>query len=224
MTMRSPGRKVKEMEVIRLEQDPDYKKILELAFGEMIPFVLMQIRRKSFISLFYAGINLGLFIYFLYVLISGLTTGEMKWSQIFRQSIGGIIAGSFLIVPIHELIHGFAYKVLGAKKIHFGADMQQFIFYVTVDRYPVSRRQLYFLAMLPFALINLTAVLILFLWVPQYFLFISLLLLSHNIMCIGDFAVANYVFLVPGKVYSYDVVSEKKSYFFRKEVPADQGD
>jgi len=224
MTMRTPGRRAKERDVIHFEQNKDYKKILELEFGEMIPFVLAQIKRKSMISLFYAGINLGLLICFLYALISGVTTGVTIWSRIFGQSIGGIIAGSFLIVPLHELIHGFAYKLLGARKIYFGADMQQFIFYVTVDRYPVSRRQLYFLAMLPFALINLAAVLILLLWAPQHSLFIFLLLLSHNIMCIGDFAVVNYVYHVPGNVYSYDVVSEKKSYFFSREVCVDQGD
>lgn len=221
MTNRIRESRFKRMDATRLEQDPDYEKILELDFGEMIPFVLTHIKKKSIVSFLYAGANLGLFVYILYFLIKGLTVGDITWSLIFRQSITGIFAGSFLIIPVHELIHGLAYRILGARKIRFGADMQQLIFYVTVDRYPVSRRELYLLAMLPFLVINLAAMLVLFLWAPHLILFVSFLLLSHNVMCIGDFAVINYVYHIPGKVYSYDVVSEKKSYFFNQKVRGD---
>ena len=218
MTNRFQERRFKRMDITHLEQDPGYKKVLELDFGEMIPFVLTHIKKKSIVSFLYAAANLGLFVYLMYFLIKGLTDGDITWSLVFRQSITGIFAGSFLIIPFHELIHGLAYKIFGAKKIQFGADMQQFIFYVTVDRYPVSRWQLYLLAMLPFVFINLTAILVLLLWFPQLTLFVGFLLLSHNLMCIGDFAVVNYVYHIPGKVYSYDVVSERKSYFFSQEV------
>ncbi|MGW8316267.1 MAG: DUF3267 domain-containing protein [Bacteroidales bacterium] len=223
MTKRISGERVKVLDADKLERDPHFKKILELDFGDMVPFVFSEIKRRSIISLLYAGVNLGLFILFLYTVINGLTAGVIIWSQVFRQSLAGIFAGSFLIIPIHEMIHGLAYRLLGARKIQFGADMQQFIFYVTVDRYPVSRGQLYLLAMFPFVLINLAAILILLVWAPHYLLLISLLLLSHNIMCIGDFAIVNYVHHIPGKVYSFDVVSEKKSYFFRREDPGGTG-
>lgn len=221
MRKRISGERVKAMDADKLEQDPDFKKILELDFGDMVPFVFSEIKRRSIISLLYAGVNLGFFILFLYTVVNGLTAGSITWSQVFRQSVTGILAGSFLIIPFHEMIHGLAYRILGARKIQFGADMQQFIFYVTVDRYPVSRRQLYLLAMFPFVLINLAAILILLVWAPNYLLLISLLLLSHNIMCIGDFAVVNYVHHISGKVYSFDVVSEKKSYFFVQEAQGD---
>ena len=219
MTTRIPKRKLKRMEASQLENNPGYRRVLELDFGEMIPFVLTHIRKRSIISYFYAAVNLGLFTMLLYSLIRGLAMDRLTWSQVFKQSITGILAGSFLIIPVHELIHGIAYKILGAKKIHFGADMKQFIFFVTVDRYPVSGNQLYLLAMLPFLLINLVAAVFLFLWMPQLYLFFSFLLLSHNIMCIGDFAVVNYVYHLPGKVYSFDNVEEKKSYFFIREEP-----
>jgi hypothetical protein len=109
-----------------------------------------------------------------------------------------------------------AYRILGARKIRFGADMQQLIFYVTADRYPVSGNELFFLALLPFVAINLMSVLIFILVFPQWILFGSFLLLSHNIMCIGDFAIVNYVYHIPGKVYTFDRMDERKSYFFVK--------
>lgn len=218
MTIKFQESRFKRMDTIRLEQDPAYKKVLELDFGEMIPFVLTHIKKRSIVSFLYAAANLGLFGYLIFFLIKGLTVGDITWSLTFRQTITGIFAGSVLIIPIHELIHGLAYKILGARKIQFGADMQQFIFYVTVDRYPVDRWQLYLLAMLPFVLINLAAILILILLAPQLTLFFSFLLLSHNLMCIGDFAVVNYVYHIPGKIYSYDVVAERKSYFYNQNV------
>lgn len=205
-----------------LEDSSRFEKILELNFNEMIPFVIKQIKRRSTVSLAYFVINAGVLLFIFYYAGRGLTgTGlqesDLTWPKVLRQSIAGIFTGSFLIIPFHELIHGLAYRLLGAKKIRFGADMQQLIFYVTVDRYPVSRNQLYFLAMLPFAVINAMAITAVTCWVPELSLFILFLLLSHNVMCIGDFAMVNYARHVRGKVYTFDNVPEKTSYFFRRK-------
>jgi hypothetical protein len=199
----------------QLRHDPHFRQILELDFGEMIPFVVSNIRRRSFISLFYAGINIGLLLYIVIFIAKGLLTDQHTWSMVLKQSIPGIFAGSILIIPIHELLHGLAYRILGARKIHFGADMQQMLFYVTADRYPVSGKELYFLALLPFGVINLLVCLLL-LWLPQTILFWSFTLLCHNIMCIGDYAIVNYVIQYKRRVYSFDMVNEKKSYFFEE--------
>jgi hypothetical protein len=203
-------------EADKLHQDPRFTQILELEFGEMIPFVLTNIKRRSFISVFYAGINIGLLIYILFYTVGGLLGDEITWPSVIKQSLAGIFAGSFLIIPVHELLHGLAYRILGARKIHFGADMNQLIFYVTADRYTVSGSELYFLAMLPFAIINFFTALLIILWLPQSMLFGSFLLLSHNIMCIGDFAIVNYVRQYNSRVFTFDLVKERKSYFFRE--------
>lgn len=199
----------------RIRNDPRFRQILELHFGEMLPFVLSNIRKRSIISMLYAGLNVALLGFILVYLVEGMPAELISWGMLLKQGIAGIFAGSLLIIPVHELIHGLAYKILGAKKIHFGADPEQMIFYVTADRYPVSGKEIYFLAMLPFLLINLSAILVITLWFSHLTLFVSFLLLSHNIMCIGDFAISNYVFLTNTRVYSFDVVSEKKSYFFQ---------
>ena len=218
MTKRPLYRRPNRPDSDQLRADPQFKQILELDFTEMIPFVLTHIKRRSFISLFYAITNIALLLFIVILVIHGLLSDQYTWSMVIKQSLPGIFAGSFLIIPIHELFHGIAYRVLGARKIQFGADMQQLLFYVTADRYPVSGTELYFLAMLPFAAINLMAILIFILWLPQFILFGSFMLLCHNIMCIGDYAIVNYVSQHKGKVYSYDIVKEGKSYFFEKTV------
>lgn len=201
-----------------LQTDRSFTKILELDFSNMIPFVISNIRKGGMIPLFYMTVNaLSLFfivIYGIWMARSGLSGG----GRIFWQIGSGVLAGSLLIIPPHELLHGLAYRILGARKIKFGADMQQFIFYVTADRFPITKGELALLAMTPFVLINLVILVVTIYWMPQILLFSASLLLSHNIMCIGDFAILGYAFSLKSKLYTYDDIEKKKSYFYVKEA------
>ncbi len=203
-------------EVNTLQHDPAYSLILELDFNNMIPFVLSNIQRRSFFSFFYAFVNLGLLSLTLYIIILGLMESQQSWLMIIKQSMIGIFAGSILVIPLHELLHGVAYRILGARNIKYGADMQQLIFFVTADRYTVSGLELQFLAMTPFTVINIVTGIVSLIWFPHLKLLSAIFLLSHNIMCIGDFALANYVVLKKTKVFTYDEPENKKSYFYAK--------
>ena len=88
---------------------------------------------------------------------------------------------------------------------------------MTADRFPISRGELGFLAMTPFVLINLGVFIPTLFWIPRILLFSTSLLLSHNIMCIGDFAMFSYALGQNGKLYTYDDIGKKKSYFYVKE-------
>lgn len=199
-----------------LENDPGYRLVKELDFNDMIPFVLTNIRRRSIISTLFAMVNLGMMVFIVWYLITGLIGSQITWQAVIRQSLMGIFSGSVLVVPLHEILHGLAYWVLGAKKVKFGVDFQQFIFFVTADRYPVSKRELCFLAMTPFLLINLAAGVLSIALLPHLALFIAFMLLSHNVMCIGDFALVNFVLPLKGRIFSFDKPENKKSYFYEE--------
>jgi hypothetical protein len=200
-----------------LEKDPAYTKVHELEFSEMIPFVLSNIRKRGIIPLLYLGINL-IFLFLIIIIIVGGVRLELltAWSIIW-QLFGGFLAGSILVIVPHELLHGLAYWLLGARKIQFGADLQQFIFYVTAHRFTISKGELAFLAMTPFVLINLALITLTLIWAREYMLFSATLLFCHNIMCIGDFAILNYAFTHRGELYTYDDTLNKKSFFFTRE-------
>ena len=202
-------------DVEQLQNEGLYTQILELNFDDMIPFVLSTIRKKGLMSWLYAAVNViglsGIGIYSIW----GFCTGWINWSGFIIQLILGIFAGSLIIIPFHELLHGLAYKILGAKKIQFGANLQQFFFYVTANRFPVNRKELYFLAMLPFITVNTVLLMVVIFWMPQYTILLGFLLFSHNLMCIGDFAMANYVSNENEEVFTYDETEEKKSYFYK---------
>lgn len=200
----------------KMRSDSGFRMVYELGFDEMIPFVFSQIRKKGIMSWLYFASVAGLMVFVAFQVIEALSGNVLSGRQVIWQSIAGIFSGSFLVIPVHELIHGMAYRMLGARKIIFGADLQQFIFYVTADRYPVSGKSIVFLAMLPFVLINLATFLVVFMLFPSHTVFAGVLLLSHNIMCIGDFAISNYVVRSPRALYSFDIPEEKKSYFYEK--------
>ena len=71
--------------------------------------------------------------------------------------------------------------------------------------------------MIPFVFINLTIISLTTVWASHLTLFSASLLLSHNIMCIGDFAIINYAFNQKGELFTYDDIEKKKSYFFERQ-------
>lgn len=199
-----------------LNNDDSYQKIMELSFDEMIPFVMSNIRKPGLFSRIYLVLNILTLIALVYWMVNGFLEGWLVWTTLIKQFVVGVFAGSFLVIPIHELFHGLAYKILGAKKIKFGADLQQLIFYVTADRFPVASKELYFLALLPFAAINMVILTVAIIWVPQLIFLLGFFLFAHNIMCIGDFAIVNFAHKETGNVYSYDEIELKKSFFYKR--------
>ena len=198
------------------QSDPAYLLVYKLGFQDMVPFVLQQIKRKGLYSWLYATANLAILVFILVYSITTLLDHNLGWKSLLIQLALGAFAGSILVIPVHELIHGLAYRILGAKKIIFGADLTQFIFFVTAKHYVVSGKEVHLLTLAPFVIINMLTI-CLTLWLfPQWTLFSGVFLLSHNIMCIGDFAISNFVSKAKGRIYNYDEPENKMSYFFEE--------
>jgi len=207
-------------DVHTLQNENRFRKILELDFSEMTSFVLNHIGGKEKVAVVFMGLNLATAIFILIYIVWGLTTDQLNGGRVFWQILGGIFSGSILIIAPHELLHGLAYRLLGARRIRFGVDFQQFIFFVTADRFPISRNELSFLALAPFVVINAATITMTAIWFSEWTLLSATLLLSHNIMCIGDFALLSFANKHKGKIYTYDEIENKKSYFYLRR-PAD---
>lgn len=199
-----------------LQSDPEYLLVYKLGFQDMVPFVLKQIKRKGPYSWLYAIVNLAMLAFILVSSISILLDHSQGWKRLLIQLALGAFTGSILVIPLHELLHGLAYRILGAKKIIFGADLMQFIFFVTAKHYVVSGREIHFLTLAPFVIINLCTIWVTLWLFPQWILFAGVFLFSHNIMCIGDFAISNFVSKAKGRIHNYDEPENKMSYFFEE--------
>lgn len=195
-----------------LQESPAYRKVMELEFDEMIPFVLSNIRKRGLIPFLYMMINVAFLLFIFISAIWSFRTDQLSLGGIFLQLIAGVVAGSILLILPHELLHGLAYRILGARKIRFGMDLQQFIFYVTADRFPISKSELAFLALTPFVLINAMIIAVTAIWAPQFTLFFTALLLSHNVMCIGDFAMISYACSYKRELYNFDDMEKRGAF------------
>ena len=205
------------IEAEKIIENPEYKLIKKLEYDDIIHFVIENIRLKNSSTRFYFFIN----ILFLGILIGlsmwGFQSLGFSFGSYFKFLLGGILAGSFLVVPFHEGFHGLAYKIQGAPKIHFGADMKQMLFYVAADKYVVGRKKFYFVALAPFVMINLTGIIFLFFLPAYWHIFIYSFLLMHNIMCIGDFAMVSFFIDHSDKdLYTFDDHKERVSYIYEK--------
>jgi hypothetical protein len=146
-----------------------------------------------------------------------LFQSEDSFGQIFWYGLIGLISSFTLMVPIHELIHGIAFKALGARSLKFGKDLKQMMFYVTVDHFVLSRRDFSILALAPFIVITFI-LLILEVTLPGPLRWFCLsAMFWHANMCIGDFAML--AFFEKHKyqeVFTFDDSQKKITYFYSK--------
>ncbi len=200
-----------------IESSENFRMIHKLHYDEILGFVFENIRKKTFSSRFYFAFNILTLILIVYFLIYGLRNNTLTFKEFGLQFFIGMFAGSFLVIPFHEGFHGLAYKLTGAPKIQFGADMKQMIFYVTADRYVLNRKGFYFLAYTPFVMINILAIGLYF-FIPAIEIHTLLFfLLFHNAMCIGDLAMVSFYESHPGsELYTFDDVPKRVSYIYER--------
>lgn len=142
---------------------------------------------------------------------------EDVWFYLFQIGLGFLFSFSLLLV-IHELLHGIAYKITGAKKVYFGAVLSQFVFYAGSDQEEFNGRQFRLIAIFPFAVITGSAILSLFL-LPQYFFFTFTVLFIHTLFCSGDFAILNFMQQYDlDEIHTCDSKEKEETYYYLKHA------
>jgi MFS family permease len=194
-----------------------YRLIKELSHDEIIEFVMGQFKQLRWPMAFFYGFNI-----FLLGLIVAFTIGNflysyISWGLYWQYFLLGVVAGMLLVIPLHEMLHGLAYKLAGAPAVKYGVDLKQMMFYASAPGFVAGKYAFYLVAFSPFVLINMIF-LAGILFGPVTVQWGSLVaVFMHGTMCIGDFAMVNFFAAFPRqKVYTYDDKSEKRSYFYVK--------
>ncbi|NOY36491.1 MAG: DUF3267 domain-containing protein [Chlorobi bacterium] len=205
---------IKDSEQIR--NNPQFKLAYKLVFREIPEFVLHQAGRRNPVT----------FVY--YIILLALLTAVIVYpfscihdiypaGQWFRYAALGFVVFPVLSIPVHEGIHGLVYLLAGAPRIRIGADWKLFFFYIAADRFPVDVKWFRRIAFAPALILS-----VILLGIPLLPGIDSLLIWSmlitgfvHFTMCIGDFAMAGflYEFHDPDMV-TFDDLSEKAAYFY----------
>ena len=122
----------------------------------------------------------------------------------YREVVGGArvfgdvalpLAGGFALMAVavvpHELLHGLAYRVVGARAVAYGADWRRLVFHASAPGFVLDYRRLCVVALAPFAVV--TGLLTAWLWIaagPWWWAGYGLLLV-HTQGCLGDAAMLN---------------------------------
>jgi hypothetical protein len=124
----------------------------------------------------------------------------------------------FLFIPIHELLHALAYKLVGADNISFLANLKKFYFAAIADQSVLNVKEFKIVALFPFLTVIIGAAFILpfvneFWWLALLS-FVSL----HTLFCGGDFSLLNFMQRNKSKgMLTFDDRRNKKTYFYVKK-------
>ncbi|WP_338874838.1 DUF3267 domain-containing protein [Spirosoma sp. SC4-14] len=146
-----------------------------------------------------------------------LVSGE-GMSPLLVQAGAGFLA-FFLILPIHEFIHGLAFRYIGSPEVHYGWSLKSLMVYAYSQLFPTTMGEVAFVAAMPFVVLTVAGLGALAIW-PAYTVFWVTLLLIHTVGCLGDFALIRYYLKNRQRIiYTYDdVEGERRSYFFEKLI------
>lgn len=201
-----------------LKNSEAYKMILEIDHQNMVPFILHEFRNRNLIIHLFVIINISLVTGGLVFAINQIGAGTIGILSLFILWILGAVAGSTIVVPIHEGLHGLAYYALGAKKVSYGGNLKQFYFYAVADRFILDEKGIWPLALAPFVFISLGCVLgiqnLNVFWQCFFWGFITM----HSLNCLGDFGILSFFWSHRGKkIYTFDLVDQGKSFVYREK-------
>jgi Putative zincin peptidase len=202
---------VEEMHRQDLEKE-GYSLQAVLYHSDLPNFIKPYFFKWNFTMIFYRLFFILLLIYIIYALRQTDAFGH----YLFHVLIGIVLF--VFIIPVHELIHGIAYRLFGAKNVTYKAEWKKFIFYAMADGFITKKIPFVVLAIAPFVLLNSILILSLFLLPSSYYFVLLGLLLMHSAGCSGDFALVSYFQTFWEKdPITFDDVKMKVSYFYIKE-------
>jgi hypothetical protein len=198
-----------------LEDQSKYRKIQEISYDDLIPFIFDYLKRISGVTTFFWSICFVFLCTAIRIRIN--VAGYYPLKDIFFHTSLGMIVFPVACIPLHELLHIIPYWLSGARKIRVGMDLKQYLFYVTAHRYVATPTQFRIVALVPFVLISAASVILTLILPGLWKWSLSLFLFVHSTMCAGDFALLNFYFLKKGrKIYTWDDADRKIAYFYEE--------
>ncbi len=200
-----------------LFEDERYVKIAELPYTEMIPFVQHEFGERTRLIRLFIVLNLLILVLMVVLAIVQVASGQITLGRVISYALLGGTVVFALLIPLHEALHGLAYKLSGAPRISFGGNLSRFYFYAVADKFVIGKRAFIFVALLPFFVITTILIVLLLNVSPGWQWLLWGVLLMHTGGCAGDFGMLSFYNRHEGEVYTFDDVSQKMAYFFQEQ-------
>lgn len=202
---------------ISVEQLPEKGYVLKqkLEYGDLVTFIREVYEEPNIVTRVFNFINFTNLFFCITFIFEHFSSNATFGALLAKLSWAVLI--TVLLVPLHEAIHGIAYKLAGAPKVSFSADFKQFIFSAQADKFVVGARSFYAIAFAPFVIVTSAAIMGIIMY-PEYKLILSTGILIHTMACGGDFGLAAYFYKhADSGMVTYDDVDANESFFWVKK-------
>ena len=191
-----------------------YRVMEEMSHEEIVSFVRKYMRIHNAVTISFVIFNVILVAAFIYLMVISSTPVD----SILSYASAGLLLFIVFLLPLHELIHGLVYKLVGAAKVSYHSDWKKMVFYAMADRFVANRSEFYKVAMAPFIIIN-GLLIIACATLPGPWTWVCWgALIMHTGGCYGDFGLISFFYQHPLKeVVTYDDAAQKKSFFLVKQ-------
>lgn len=187
-----------------------------LNHNDILEFIKPWLKKKNVYTITY---NLSVMAGFLVVgffVGSMLSRGAFNFEVVNQIFLGIMIA--FLIIPFHELLHGIAYKILGAETVQYRAVWSKLLFYAAADGFPAGYKEFRFVALLPFIVFTLIGIIVIVLLGFQWTAIMLAFIFTHAAFCGGDFGLLSYMYEHKDEeIITVDDMEKSETYFFVKK-------
>ncbi|UYQ93364.1 DUF3267 domain-containing protein [Chitinophaga horti] len=155
-----------------------------------------------------------------------ITTASVARCLVLKQlsfwaAVGYVVLGVLLtavLIPLHEWIHGLAFKYYGAKDVRYGVIWRYLVFYAVAHLQVLGARQYYRIGLAPFVAISLTGLMVIPWCAPAWQLALMGTLCFHTLCCVGDFGLCAYFLKhVDSEPLTFDDAVAGRSYIYLKK-------
>ena len=205
------------MNIADLQDEKLYRLVRAMPIDELKPFVVEHIKKKNKFASGYMILTYALLIGTI-AFIAFFPTENTSQFKILLMYFGIGVALCFsLLIILHELIHGIAYRLVGAPKISYGGNIREFVFYAAANKFIADRSSFFKVALAPFVVITALSI-VTFLIGNVYIKWLAVgVLLGHTTLCGGDFAMLSFFEEHKEKeMFTYDDMENKVMYFYEK--------
>ena len=196
-----------------LEDPSQFDVIADVAHSDVIPFVRQHLYHQSWVTTLYWLLNVAAVgVIYIFWRRSGLPILDA-----FPQVCLGMAAGYVLLLPIHEHLHGLAYRLVGARRVKVRYNPNRFTALCEAPGAVVSGGEFIFVCLTPIVLLNpLLAVLAFTLTKAKLALMSAGALLLHTGGCSGDVGLVNFVWQHREcRTFTVDDADQQRARFFR---------
>jgi len=201
-----------------LRNPENYELIAQLNHSQIKEFVINQLTTKSRMITAYMIYQIIMIMIGMFFFTRSIVLAFKGAAIPLYYSLGALIFCFSALIILHELLHGIALKLAGAKRVSYGGYFKKFIFYAEADQFVINRKQFTFIALTPlFAVKLITLIGIIFLFNQPALYFLIFVMSAHSLFCAGDIGLLSIFYQYKNtEIFTFDVKEEKTSYFYRK--------